>query len=250
MAAFLAEPADALHFDHHAALAASLGGGDAALRERLARSRAADPDGGFEDLEAEMLAAADADRRRTDAARAQLERRAADDAADGDARAAKVAALEAAWADEEAQFFREWGQEEQKAATRRKAGGGGGGGGGDGDGADAGGGGGAGGIDFILAADCISSDVYSAESWRLLARTIGMLCTPGVTRAFVAAERRPGDGLDGFLALCDGRDRGGGGGGDEGFSMYGSAPLFSECALVHEEERGGATFEIYRLSID
>ena len=153
----------------------------------------------------------------------------------------KVAAMERRWAAEEARFFRDW---------RREMGA-------DGAGADGDGAGGAGGIDFVLAADCISSDVYSADSWRQLAKTIAMLCTPGRTRAYVAAERRPGDGLDGFLALCargGGSGGGGGGGGgedgEEGFSMYGRAPRFSECVLVHEEERGGASFEIYRLSID
>ena len=57
-------------------------------------------------------------------------------------------------------------------------------------------------IDLILAADCISSDVYGKEAWMALARTLWQLLRvqSAHAQALVACQKRGDDGVDAFLA--------------------------------------------------
>ena len=52
--------------------------------------------------------------------------------------------------------------------------------------------------DLVLASDCVSTDVYGRRSWEALVGVLGHVCRG---TALVCSVRRPGDGLDEFLAL-------------------------------------------------
>mmetsp|Transcript_3663 Transcript_3663/g.7126 ORF Transcript_3663/g.7126 Transcript_3663/m.7126 type:complete len:240 (-) Transcript_3663:93-812(-) len=53
-------------------------------------------------------------------------------------------------------------------------------------------------MDFVLAADCVSTDVYGRQSWIDLVDTLGVLTGASGT-ALICSLRRPGDGFDEFL---------------------------------------------------
>lgn len=54
-------------------------------------------------------------------------------------------------------------------------------------------------FDLIIAAECVSSDVYGRASWEALLHVLRIVCTPGTGRILLCSIRRPGDGLDEFL---------------------------------------------------
>lgn len=55
-------------------------------------------------------------------------------------------------------------------------------------------------VDVVLACECVSTDVYGRASWAALETTLRELVAPGGLLV-LGGVRRPGDGLDEFLAL-------------------------------------------------
>lgn len=57
-------------------------------------------------------------------------------------------------------------------------------------------------LDIVLAADCISTDVYGAESRKALLRCLERLAS-GKTEVFLCSTKRAGDGLKEFVELVE-----------------------------------------------
>jgi len=53
--------------------------------------------------------------------------------------------------------------------------------------------------DVILAAECVSTDVYGRESWESLLEVLDELCAAETGRVLICSKRRKDDGLEEFL---------------------------------------------------
>jgi len=60
-------------------------------------------------------------------------------------------------------------------------------------------------MDLVLAAECVSTDVYGRQSWEALVDVICTLVEPTHGRVLLCSLRRPGDGLDEFLDILNPR---------------------------------------------
>jgi len=80
--------------------------------------------------------------------------------------------------------------------------------------------------DVVLAADCISTDVYGRQSWNDLIDTLSIICKQDAS-IYICSTARKGDGLDEFVSAL--------------------SVKFEKHELLKNETEGDGVFEIHRF---